>query len=282
MGRYIRWQAILAVTGIAMTMAFLSFLALSRTTITIPDVGGVYIEGVAGTPQFINPLLSQYNQVDQDLTTLIFNGLTRIDGAGNLEPDLARSWQISDDGLIYLFKLRRDIRWQDGEPFTANDVLFTINLMQDPEFPGVPYLGQLWQTVEAEMVDDYTIRFILPEPFPAFADFTTVGILPQHLLKDMPARDLLNHPFNLQPVGTGPFKLDNINAQRAKLSVNRLYAGPKPRLAGLELRFYPNYQETITAYKNGDTQGIGFVPPQAISNAQGIESLSLYTARLSG
>jgi hypothetical protein len=77
LGRYIRWQAILALTGIAMTMAFLSFLSLSRTTISVPDVGGVYIEAIAGKPQFLNPLLSQYNQTDQDISALLFNGLTK-------------------------------------------------------------------------------------------------------------------------------------------------------------------------------------------------------------
>jgi len=242
-GRHIRWQAIIAFTGIAMTMAFLGFLSFSRTTVTVPDVGGVYREAVAGKPQFINPLLAQYNQVDQDLTALIFNGLTRSDGQGGLEPDLAKSWIVSEDGLVYVFKLREDIRWQDGEPFTADDVMFTLSLMQDPEFPGVPYLGNLWQTVTVEKLDDYTVRFTLPEPFPAFVDFTTIGILPHHLLKDMPARDLLNHPFNLSPVGTGRFRLDEVNAEFARLSANPYYAGPQPRLAHVELHFYPSYQE---------------------------------------
>ena len=91
MGRHIRWQAILTFTGIAMTMAFLGFLAFSRTTVTLPDVGGTYTEGIAGIPQFINPLLAQYNQVDQDLSALIFNGLTRFDGQGELQPDLPKA-----------------------------------------------------------------------------------------------------------------------------------------------------------------------------------------------
>ncbi len=282
MGRHIRWPAILTFTGIAMTMAFLSFLAFSRTTVTLPDVGGTYIEGIAGIPQFINPLLAHYNQVDQDLTALIFNGLTRFDGQGNLEPDLARSWTISEDGLVYVFKLRNDIRWQDNRPFTADDVIFTIGLMQDPDFPGVPSLSRLWQTVTVEKLDDYTVRFSLAEPFPAFADYTTIGILPEHLLEDMPARDLLNHPFNLKPVGTGPFKLDEVNAQLAHLSANPLYAGSKPRLAHLELRFYPSYQESIAAYQAGEVQGISSIPPQAIPMVKTLESLNLYTARLSG
>jgi peptide/nickel transport system substrate-binding protein len=282
LGRHIRWQAIITFTGIAMTMAFLGFLAFSRTTITVPDVGGAYREGIAGTPQFINPLLAEYNQVDQDIAALIFNGLTRADGRDKLEPDLAQSWTFSEDGLAYVFNLRRDIRWQDGHPFTADDVLFTIGLMQDPDFPGVPSLGQLWRTVIAEKLDDYSVRFRLSEPFPAFADFTTIGILPEHILKDIPARDLLNHPFNLEPIGTGPFVLDEINTEFARLSVNPFYAGTKPRLAHLELRFYPSYQETIVAFQNGEVQGISNIPPQAIPEVQTIEGLNLYTARMSG
>ncbi len=282
MGRYIRWQAILTLTGIAMTMAFLSFLALSRTTIVIQDVGGIYTEGVVGKPHFINPLLAQYNQVDQDLGALIFSGLTRLDGNGNLEPDLASRWQISDDGLTYEFKLQRNIRWHDGERFTADDVLFTIGLIQDPEFPGIPYLNQLWQTVAAEKIDDYTVRFTLPEPFPAFAEFTTIGILPEHLLHKMQPRDLLNHPFNLQPVGTGPFILEEVNTQFARLAVNPLYREEKPRLAGLELRFYPNHQSVINAYKAGKIQGVSNVSPHSLPLVQNTESLDLYSTRLSG
>jgi peptide/nickel transport system substrate-binding protein len=282
LGRHIRWQAILTFTGIAMTMAFLGFLSFSQTTVTVPDVGGTYIEGIAGIPQFINPLLAQYNQVDQDLSALIFDGLTRFNGQGELEPDLAKSWTISDDGLVYVFKLRTDIRWQDNQPLTAADVIFTVGLMQDPDFPGVPYLGNLWRTVTVEQLDDYTIRFSLAEPFPAFADFTTIGILPQHLLKDMSARELLNHPFNLKPVGTGPFKLDEVTTEFARLSVNPVFAGPKPRLTSLELRFYPSYQETISAYQAGEVLGISAVPPQAIPTVETIESLNLFTARMSG
>ncbi len=282
MGRYIRWQAILTVTGIAMTMAFLSFLSLSRKTVTIPDIGGIYTEAIAGSPQFINPLLAQYNQVDQDLVALIFNGLTKMDGDGTLQPVLARSWDVSDDGLVYVFRLRRDARWQDGEPFTADDVLFTINLMQDPDFPGAPYLGQLWNSVQVEKLGDYTVRFILSQPLPAFAEFTTTGILPRHLLKDMPARDLLNHPFNLNPVGTGPFKLDTVNAQRAQLSANQFYWGSKPRLAGLEFKFYRSFQETIAAYEDGDAQGISYIPPMLMPAVQKLDTLNIYSGRLSG
>jgi peptide/nickel transport system substrate-binding protein len=282
MGRHIRWPAILTFTGIAMTLAFLTFLSFSRTTVTVPDTGGTYVEGIAGIPQFINPLLAQYNQVDQDLTALIFNGLTRPGLNGELQPDLAHSWTVSEDGLTYVFKLRQDVRWHDGQPFTADDVIFTIGLMQDPDFPGVPYLGELWRTVTVEKLDDYTVRFRLPEPFPAFADNTSMGILPQHRLKGMFARDLLNHPFNLKPVGTGPFRLDEVNTEFARLSANPLYFGAKPRLAYLKLSFYPSIEAVIRAYQSGEVEAISHIPAQTMPQVQSIESLNLHTARLSG
>ena len=282
MGRHIRWQAILTVTGIALTLTFLSFLAFSRETITVPDTAAVYREGIAGSPQFINPLLAQYNLVDQDLTALIFNGLTRADGKGGLEPDLAQRWEVSDDGLAYLFELRPGIRWQDNERFTADDVIFTINLMRDPEFPGVPYLHELWSTVTPQKLDDNTVRFILSEPFPAFLDFTTIGILPEHRLKNVSAAELLQHPFNFAPIGTGPYKLEELSAQFARFSINPHYAGPKPRIPTLELWFYPSHQETIAAYQAGEIEGISQIPAQFIPTVQEIESLNFYTARLSG
>lgn len=268
--------------GIALTFAFLGFLAFSRKTVVVPDVGGTYREGIAGIPQLINPLLAQYNQVDQDLSTLIFNGLTRSDGRGGVEPDLAEAWEVSPDGLIYLFKLRQGIRWQDNEPFTADDVLFTISLMQDPEFPGVPSLGALWRAVTVQRLDDFTLRFILPEPLPAFTDFTSIGILPEHILTGVPARDLLQHPFNLNPVGTGPFKLDEISMVLARLSANPLYRGPQPHLRHIELHFYPTYQETIATYRAGQIDGISYIPAQELPEVQAMETLNLYTARLSG
>lgn len=282
MGRHIRWQAIITFTGIALTLAFLGFLSFSRQTISLPDTDGTYREGIAGAPQLINPLLAQYNQVDQDLTSLIFEGLTRSNGEGGVEPVLAESWQVSNDGLAYLFKLRRDVRWQDNEPFQADDVIFTIGLMQDPDFPGVPYLGELWRTVTVQKLDDYTVRFILPEPFPAFVDFTTIGLLPQHLLADISASDLLNHPFNLDPIGTGPYQVDRVTAQFVRLSINPVYHETKPRLTEVEFRFYPTYQETIAAYQAGEIDSISYIPPQAIPTVQNLNTLNLYSARMSG
>jgi len=291
MGRFIHWQALIALSGIILVGVFLFSIALSRTTVLVPDEGGIYTEGLAGAPQNINPLLAQYNPVDQDLVALIFSGLTRIDDQGEPQPDLASRWTISPDGLIYLFHLRRDVRWSDGESFDADDVLFTIGLMQEPDFPGVPYLADLWRTVKAEKLDDYTVRFRLEQPLPTFADYTTIGILPEHVLGDVSARDLLTHPFNTQPIGTGPFLLQSISAERALVVPNPRYAPPpgrdaarreQPYLAGIEFHFYPTYEHLLTAYESGEIQGISYIPPYLFPEAADFDTLNLYSARLSG
>jgi peptide/nickel transport system substrate-binding protein len=283
MGRFIRWQAIIAFSGIALVGVFLFSIAISRTTVLVPDEGGTYVEGMAGTPQYVNPVLAQYNQVDKDLVALIFNGLTHANSQDEPEPDLAERWAISPDGLTYLFHLRQDVRWSDGKPFNADDVLFTIRLIQDPDFPGVPDLASVWRTVTAEGIDAYTVRFRLKEPFPTFLDYTTMGILPAHVLGGVAARDLLTHRFNTHPVGTGPFMLTGISTTRATLVPNPRYFGKQhPYLETIEFRFYTSYERLLTAYRAGEIMGISYIPPYLFPQAASISSLNLYSARMSG
>src|SRR5512136_830553 len=136
--KHIRWQVLIALVGIAFLSVVLGSLALSTTFEERPDYGGTYTEGIAGRPNAINPIFSQYNDVDRDLASLIFTGLTSADEKGALRPDLASRWAISPDGLIITFTLRSDVRWQDGVRFTADDVLFTIHAVQDPAYKGPP------------------------------------------------------------------------------------------------------------------------------------------------
>jgi peptide/nickel transport system substrate-binding protein len=283
MSRLIRWQLLIAFSGIALVGVFLFSIAVSRTTVLVPDVGGTYIEGVAGAPQFVNPLLAQYNQVDRDLVALVFNGLTRTNSQDEPEPDLALRWVVSPDGITYVFNLRRDVRWSDGELFTADDVVFTISLIQHPDFPGVPDLANLWRTVRVEKLDDYTVRFQLQQPFPAFLDYTSIGIVPKHVLAAVPAGALTTHAFNTHPVGTGPFVLSEISTRRAVLVPNPRYFGRKrPYLAAIEFRFYPTHEHLLTAYRAGEIMGISDVPPHLFPQVARIPELNVYSARISG
>ncbi|MGB9880193.1 MAG: ABC transporter substrate-binding protein, partial [Anaerolineae bacterium] len=154
-----RWQVLIAIVAIFLILALTGYTAFHLTTVAIPDYGGTYREGVAGNPNCINPLFSAYSNVDRDLVVLIFNGLTYADERGQIQPDLADTWEISPDNLTYTFHLRQDVRWHDGTPFTADDVVFTINVLRSPDFQGQPRLAELWQMVTVERADCYTVRF---------------------------------------------------------------------------------------------------------------------------
>lgn len=282
MTRHIRWQAIVAVVGVVLIVVLLGYIAYTTTTVIVPDVGGTYVEGVAGRPSYINPVLCQYNQVDQDLASLIFSGLTDINERGEIVPSLARDWDVSDDGLVYTFYLRRDVVWHDGEPFTADDVLFTVESLQHEDYQGPPELAELWRTVEADKINDFTLTFTLQAPLATFLDFTTIGVLPEHILSAVPASELPRDQFNVRPIGTGMFKIAEVSGDYVILEANPDYFGEKPLLSKTELKFYPDYQSVFAAYQQGEVEGISEVLPEDLPSVRKEEYLNLYTARLSG
>jgi peptide/nickel transport system substrate-binding protein len=285
LGRYLRWQAAIALLGIVLVGALLRYTAYNFTSVTVPERGGTLVEGVAGNPQYLNPLLSQYNQVDATLVALIFNGLTRLDEHGNVVPDLAESFTASLDGLVYDFRLRSGLYWHDGAPVTAADVLYTVGAMQDENFPGVSWLSTLWRAVEVtapEGPDGLAIRFMLKQPYAPFLDYTTIGLLPAHLWEKVPVAEMRSSQYNTRPVGTGPFKLDQITATRADLSANRQFHGQPSYLEGVTFRFYPDHQSLFPAYDRGEIDAISWVWPEDMAEASKHEDLQLFTAPLSG
>ena len=285
MGRYLRWQAAIALLGIALLATLLRYTAYNFTSVTVPDRGGILVEGVAGNPQYLNPLLSQYNQVDVTLCALLFSGLTRLDEQGNVVPDLAETWSISPDGLVYDFRLREGLQWHDGAAVTANDVVYTVHAMQADDFPGVPWLTLLWRAVEVsapEGPEGLAVRFVLQQPLAPFLDYTTIGILPAHLWESVPIAQMTASALNTQPVGAGPFQLSQITATRAELVPNPKYHGPLPYLEGLTFRFYPDHHNLLPAYDRGEIDAISWIWPTEIDEAGRREDLQLLSAPLSG
>jgi peptide/nickel transport system substrate-binding protein len=289
--RHILWQAALAVSGIALIFIVLFRLASSvpteQVTLEVPAVGGTYIEGVLGFSEAINPILAPAmvpaNPVDQDLAALVFDGLTSLDETGQIVPALATEWEVSDDGSTYEFRLREDVLWHDGAPFTSLDVAFTIQAMQDPEFQGDPSLGELWQNVTVERLGTYTVRFILDEPFPSFLQYTTIGMLPAHLLSNVPAADLPSDEFSISnPVGTGPFMVENVAQDRIVLITNPSYWRFKPYLDGIEFWFYADWAGLLEDYEGGNIQG--FHPPRIedLQDLVEVPNLKLYSAESAG
>lgn len=292
----LRWQFIVLGGGLLLLLVGLIFLLIRRPLAeeAAPEVqpisfveSQIYTEAAVGQPQLVNPLLAE-SQIDQDLATLVFSGLTRIDAYGQPVPDLAEDWSVSADGLTYTFTLRDTVTWHDGEPFTANDVAFTIALLRDPDFPAADDLSAFWRTVETYADDDTTVRFVLTQPLTAFPEYAGIGILPAHLLAGLSPADIAADSFNLAPVGTG--RLTWASAAPAEegdgLASVRLEPYPSyydptraVELEAVVVRFYPNASQAFASL-GPDTQGYGGLTAPQLEAALNSDSLNVYSAPL--
>jgi peptide/nickel transport system substrate-binding protein len=283
MFRRIGWQMLLVGIGFLVAASILTYMATTYTTEFRPAPGGAYIESVGGYPQSLNPLLSFYNDADNDVVSLVFSGLTRLDMYGEIEADLARSWSVDPSGITYTFRLNPNVVWHDGYPLTAKDVVFTIELLQDPDYPGPPDIGELWRAVDVTEIDAYTVRFVLPEPYAPFLDYTTIGLLPKHSLDGVRAADLAQLDFNREPIGTGPFRLVEVEYGEGHIAAVTLrsfprYYGRSSYLENVILRFYPTPQAAFEAYQDGIVEGIARIPLDLLDEAYAERNLELFSA----
>ncbi|MBX3054521.1 MAG: hypothetical protein KF753_23815 [Caldilineaceae bacterium] len=278
LGRYIRWQFLIAIGGVFLLTLLLGVTAYNVSTELVPDRGGVFREGVAGNPQYLNPLLCQTHEIDQDLCSLLFRGLTRLDANGRVAPDLAESWSSTPDGLIYTFRLRKDQFWHDGVAITADDIAFTVGMLQAPDTPIVPDLAELWRSVDMEVVDAQSVRFILDESFAPFLDYTSIGLLPKHIWQNVAPADLASSPLNLTPVGSGPMRITSSSAAMIHMEPNPYWGEDTPYISALEFIFYPDYPSIYAAYTKGELDGISRVLVGDLPLAKEREDLQLFSA----
>ena len=218
--------------------------------------GGVFFVGVIGAPRQLYPLLSNANPVDQKIVDLVYDGLVRLDAQGHPKPALAQAWTISEDGKTIRMELRSDVAWHDGNPFTSADVVFTTELWKSAD--SSLGISKVWSTLIVRAIDEYTVEFELPERFSPFLELLSQGILPVHLLDGIPASELADHPFNRQPMGTGPFIVvqDWIEDGVLSLRPNPNYWRVPTALEGVEIRFFANEAEQLAAWKKGELNGI--------------------------
>lgn len=255
------WPLLLALIGGVAALVALTYLPRHQPGGSVPERGGEYTEGVAGAPSRINPLFAPFNDVDHDLTSLVFSGLVRLGPKGEVLPDLADMPKVTPDGLNYIFSLQPGLIWHDGQPLDANDVVFTIQAIQDPNFQGDPALADLLRGAAVEASEDGSVTITLPEAFaPFLAHFAAVGILPKHLLGKLDAAGLFESSFNQHPVGSGPFRLTELTATHATLVPFPAYHLGRPHLDRLELDFYRDDSELLNALVNDDVEGALFRP----------------------
>jgi peptide/nickel transport system substrate-binding protein len=280
----IRWQALLALAGLALVMMLLSYQVQSAAlcAVSLPAAGGTFVEGIVGRPLSLNPLLSDPYPVDRELVDLIFDGLVRYDAEGRVVPALAEEWSLSEDGLTLTFTLREGLTWHDGQPVTAEDVAYTYGLMQDDDFPGPANLRNLWQSVAITPIDERQISFTLPQPYAPFIEATTRGVLPSHLLGDTEAADLPTAAFNLAPVGTGPFMVqpgqDWPQTGRLRLTPNPAYWREGTQLSDVEFRFFPDADSLLAAYRAGEIHAANGLPPTRTPEAAAEVDTRLFTS----
>jgi len=245
----------------------------------IPKKGGEYIEGVVGQPLYINPLLSQTSEADSDLAELIYSGLFKYDDKGELENDLAEGYEVSEDQKTYTVHLRKDLFWHDGQPLNAEDVLFTINVLQDPAYKSP--LRQNWQEVNVAQVDDYTLDFSIKNPYFGFLSNLTVGILPKHIWGNIAPEKFSLADYNLRPIGSGPYKF--VDSQKSSsgeiLSYNlkafdKYYEG-EPYITRIVFNFYPDEDTMVVAYNKKEIKGMQTIDPEKIETIKNKKSTKI-------
>jgi len=282
----LRWQILV----VAVTIVIVALLLLSQqpvSVITLPEAapGGIYTEALIGSMGRLNPMLDWNNSADRDINRLIFSGLMRFDSRGLPQPDLADSWAATPDGMIYNFSLRQNAFWHDGQPVTSDDVIFTIELIKSTGSLFPQDIKDLWSQIEVKRLDDKTIQFKLAEPFAPFLDYVTFGILPKHLLETIPADQLANAEFNLQPVGSGPYKFDRLLTSGGQitgvvLAANADYYIQPPFIEQVVFRFYPNSAAAFDAYNQGEVLGVSQLTGDTLEQALKESTLSVYSSRL--
>jgi peptide/nickel transport system substrate-binding protein len=258
-----RWSLFAALVLGVITLGVISYSVLAQARgPAVPASGGRYVEGVARAPERMNPLFAGANPVDADVASLVFSGLVRLGPDGTPQPDLAERWEITGNGQSYVFHLRQGVAWQDGEPFDADDVVFTFKALADPGFKGDPALAQLMDGVIVSARDPLTVEFKLQQAYAPFLSYLNVGILPRHLLDGLDANALFNAEFNAHPIGTGPYEFKQHTSHGVELATNPTYYLGPPRISSVEFRVYPDQASLTAALRDRQIDGT-LLPPAA-------------------
>jgi peptide/nickel transport system substrate-binding protein len=258
-------RIIFAVLLIALFVSTISILqSINKSLmVSVPLRGGSISEGIIGSPRFINPILANPNSpADQDLVLLIYSGLMRKNSDGTFIPDLAEKYEMSKDGLTYTFTLKDEIYFQDEKPVTADDVIFTINKVKDSIIKSPHKIH--WDGVSVEKINDTTIQFTLKQPYPAFLENATLGIMPQHLWDDAPIE--LNEA-NTSPIGSGPYMIKNVARESSgvinsyELVTFKKFILGEPYIKTINLHFYSNEKDLIKALEDKEVDQISSITP---------------------
>ena len=268
--------ALIALSGVTLASSFEPKLENDGQPSEAPH-SRPYVEGVLGHATNASPFGAR-SPADKDLVALLFRGLVRLGPGETIVPDLASHWEVDPSGSEWTFHLRANLLWDDGEPLTSDDVVFTVDALSDPDYTGPGAAS--WRSVTATASDPLTVTLTLATPLGGFLQAATQPIAPAHLLGQVAPADLPNDPFGQAPVGSGSFRLTSLDTSRAVLEAVGVTEAPPvdqgpnfatppptdslgepprtappdaavPYLSGIELRFYDSVSGLETAWQRG-------------------------------
>ncbi len=249
---------------LVINILFLGIVFFNKHIVSTPLSGGSYIEGLVGSPKYINPIYASNRDADIDISSLIFSSLLKYNEEGSLAGDLAESWKKSEDGKEYLVVLKKNALWHNGEKLTADDVVFTVQAIKNPKFRS-PLRGS-FSGFEVEKVDDYTVKFKLSQAYAPFLGVLTFGILPKNIWGAVTPESATLAELNLKPIGSGPYKfkslIKNKNGEIKEylLEVNADYYSQKPYIPEISFKFYPDSISAIKALNDNSIDGVSYLP----------------------
>jgi len=240
-----------------------------------PNQGGVFVEGLVGQPRFVNPVYSKASDIDEDLTELVFSGLFKYNAQGEIVPDLAKNYSVKEGGRVYEVYLKDNLFWSDGKPLSADDIIFTVNIIQNLEYKSPQLVS--WLGVEAERISDEAVRFRLKNPYAPFLETLTQKIIPEHIWKDISPQNFALTINNLKPVGSGPYSFKGFEQDKEgnivsyRLKRNDKYYGKKPYIEEVVFRFFENEKDLIKSYQKGEIDAFSLKNPADLEVFQSLK-----------
>ena len=258
LGRLIRIMTLFIALTVAACSSEEQGRAPAGSAATATAYGDIMVEGSIGDASNLIPLLAS-DSTSHGIAGMIFNGLIKYDKDLNIVGDLAESWEISKDGLVITFRLRKDVRWHDGRPFTAEDVLYTYQVTVDPKTP-TAYAGDFLKVKKAEVLDAHTFQATYDKPFAPALMSWSVGILPKHLLA---GKEITTSPLGRNPVGTGPYRFKEwVTGQKIVLVSNPDYFEGRPYIDGYIMRIIPDTATMFLELRANGIDRMGLTPLQ--------------------
>lgn len=246
--------------------------------------GGLFVEGATGPVSTLNPLFVS-TSAESSAARLLFSSLYNYDATGAVHQDLATSMKIDDTHKVYTIGIRDNVMWHDGKKLTAQDIVYTINLIKSPSVRSPLRIN--WLDVSVRALDEKTVQFSLPAPYAAFPHALTFPVVPQHILKDVAPGAIRESAFSRSPIGSGPFTFKRLqeadavdHARVIHLLANTAYYAGVPKLSRFELHAYNDEAALLHAITIGEVNGAADVTPTSVAQVKQNKQYNVTTASL--